>query len=314
MKIFSVRDDLNNIELGNPGRLHGGVYFAKISVDQHPLYFKIENQFTPGIANGEYKYLDIILNNETTVYQEWFHSLEETIKNIIRVNKTKWFSTNIDSSDIDYFYNSCLFLNDNNIIVRSKIIHKNNQATCKVFDENKIMTNLESIHNQKVSSIIHIRGVLLTNTKFHLEIENKQVVYIEDYKLFDECLLDNKEPEKEQIKKMYVIEEPESTSIKYLENNTINDENECKNQGKLQEYSINFSSIPQDETIKIKKTKDIYRNEYNDAKLKAKLSKAEAIRDYIEIEKLKEKYAITSSDSESEYYSDDDTPNQLLHR
>lgn len=322
MKIFSVNDDLNSIELSNPGRLQGGLYFAKISVDKHPLYFKIENQFTNGMTKNELtnnnQYLDIIFNHRTTLYQEWFHSLEESIKNIIRQNKSKWFSTNIDSDDIDYFYNSCLFSHDSNIVLRSKINYKNDQATCKAFDENKIMTNLETVHNQTVSSIIHIRGILLTNTKFQLEIENKQIVCIENHSLFNECLLDNTKQE-EFLNNTYVIKNPESTTIRYLKNESIGEieningnENEIQNenQGKLQEYSINLSSIPEDETIQIKKTKDIYRDEYNDAKLKAKLSRAEAIRNYIEIEKLKEKYAITSS--ESEYDSESESFEELL--
>ena len=319
MKILSVNDDLNHIELSNPGRLQGGIYFAKISVDRHPLYFKIENQFTHGLTKNDSPdnyHLDIIFNSKTTLYQEWFHSLEESVKNIIRQHKNQWFSTNIDSDDIDYFYNSCLFSHDNNIVLRSKINSKNGQVTCKVFDENKIMTNVETIHNQVISSIIHIRGILLTNTKFQLEIENKQIVCIENHNLFNECLLDNTEPNENTVYNTYVIKNPESTTIQYLENQSITEvedtqpDNDNENQGKLQEYSINISNIPEDETIQIKKTRDIYRNEYNDAKLKAKLSRAEAIRNYIEIEKLKEKYAITSS--ESEYDSENEQFGELL--
>jgi len=310
MKIYSVNDDLGEIELSNPGRLQGGLYFAKLSIDKNPLYFKVENQFTPGLIVSDppvHNYLDIVFHNNTTLFQEWFHSLEECIKGIIRQNKNKWFNTNIDSEDIDYFYNSCLFSSENNIILRSKINYKNNQATCKVFDENKIMTTLETIHNQVISSIIHIRGILLTNTHFILEIENKQIVCIENNSMFDECLLDSGIKEY-QINQTY----PESSTVKYLENCVvIEDNNKDENQGKLQEYCINLNSIPEDETIQIKKTKDIFRDEYNDAKIKAKLSREEAIKNYIQIEKLKEKYAISSS--ESEFESDSDTLQELLH-
>lgn len=327
MKIYSVTDNISKLTLHNPGRLQGGAYFSKISINNNPLYLKIENHYTDGgMQHAENKsYLDIVFDNDSLEYIKWFYQLEELIKQEIRRNNKEWFSTNIDDSDIDYFYNSCLKNSQKCIMMRTHIHYKNNQSCCSVFDENKTMTSLDTIKNQCLSTIIHIKGVRMTNTSFQLELENKQILIIEKDNAFSTCLLEKttdqeQEQDQENIQTTYVVSEAEI--IPCLEYPQIQDPDvkkkqtiepsESENQGEICEFSINMDEIPEHDTITIKNTKQIYKNEYENAKLKARESRREAIRSYIEIQKLKEKYMISSSDESEESSYDDDIFEQEL--
>lgn len=320
MKIHSVSDHITNVSLNNPGRLQGGSYFSKISIDNNPLYLKIENHYTDGgVQYTENKsYIDIVFDNDSLKYIKWFYDLEELIKQEIRRNNKEWFSTSIDNSDIDYFYNSCLKNTQKCILMRTHIQYKNNQSCCSVFDENKVTTSLDSIKNQCLSTIIHIKGVHMTNTSFQLELENKQILIIEKDDAFSTCLLEKstyQDQYQENTQTTYVVSE--SDIVPYLENTQTqesdeekkiqsNEPSESKNQGEICEFSINIDKIPKNDTITIKNTRQIYKNEYENAKLKALESRKEAIRSYIEIQKLKEKYMISSSDDSEESSDDDD--------
>lgn len=316
MKIHCVSDHITKLTLNNPGRLQGGSYFSKISINNNPLYLKIENHYTDsGIQHTEKKsYLDIVFDNDSLEYIKWFYNLEELIKHEIRKNNKEWFSTNINDSDIDYFYNSCLKNTQTCVLMRTHIQYKNNQLCCSVFDENKTITSLDSIKNQCLSTIIHIKGVRMTNTSFQLELENKQILIIEKDSAFNTCLLERSiDRVQENTQTTYVVSESDVVPcLEYTQKQEIHEEktksnehHESQNQGEICEFSINLDKIPMDDTITIKNTRQIYRKQYENAKLKAIESRKEAIRSYIEIQKLKEKYMISSSD-DSEESSDDD--------
>lgn len=326
MKIHSVTDHITKLTLNNPGRLQGGSYFSKISVDDNPLYFKIENHYTDGGVQQTEKrsYLDIVFDNDSLEYIKWFYRLEELIKQEIRRNNKEWFCTSIDDSDVDYFYNSCLKNTQTCILMRTHVQYKNNQSCCSVFDENKTTTSLDSIKNNCISTIIHVKGVHMTNTSFQLELENKQILIIEKDDAFSTCLFERPSDEdqiQENTHNTYVVAESDivpcleytqtQESLSDVEKKEVNEASVSENQGEICEFSINMDEIPENDTITIKNTRQIYRNEYENAKLKARESRKEAIRSYIEIQKLKEKYMISSSD-ESEESSDDDLLEQEL--
>lgn len=327
MKIFSVLDKIKCLCLSNPGRLQGGSYFTKIHVNNEPLYVTLENVFTNGdlYEKDSRFFLDLSLEDTHQDSIQWFLELENQVRSVILKKSELWFNTKMETIDIEHLFESCLSNAKYNIQLRSELLYKKNKLCCSIFDENKVPTPIETIRNQTISCILHVKGVHLSNTCFTLQLEMKQILCMENDTIFNECLLNtNTNTDASNIDFQFHkndIENPIQSIVPYEKNissnetnnniykNTSNDFVENKNekvvnQGELQEYSIPIDTISDNKSIQLKKTREIFEHEYNDAKMKAKISRAEAIRNYIEMEKIKEKYMISSSESESENDSD----------
>ena len=227
--------DPDEISLGNPGKLHGkSGYYTKIFIDKELFYFKIKNCTTKqGIHQTEKKiYTDImfsLLNNDNE-YIEWFHDLEEKIKELLLEKSSNWFISEMEKDDIDEYFNPLLRqYKINNNLLRVQLNNKKNAKDCIIFDENEDIKSYDDVYNRNMDCIIHIKGILFTSTSFQIDIELKQVLLLDDVNMFDTCLLSNSTTKKDtnsnklniNISKLNNIEKNNDDSVDLEEYNGI---------------------------------------------------------------------------------------------
>ena len=203
MKIYSIKDniDFNNITLGEPGRLHGGAYYAKIYLDKDQFMFSTPTIQTKNgvVTSGRKKYIDMMFSNDQEFFREFLLNFEEKLKAIILEKSSLWFDNNLEKDDIDYFFNSCIrSYKAKQNLVRTYIYTKD-LNDFSVFDENEVIQKYTAINNNNIISLLHLKGIKFTSNSFQLDIEVKQVMTVEDKPLFSKCMLSKNKKEDDTI-------------------------------------------------------------------------------------------------------------------
>lgn len=322
MKICNVKEkvDWNNITLGNPGRLQGGTYYSKLFLNNESLFLKVEFCKTKqGIIESNKKtYTDLLFTIDESEYIDWFTMLETRVKNILNEKANNWFTHDLSSDDIEHFYNSCMKSHKTNqTLVRTFIDNNQSSQKCSIFDENKVLCEYKDVENRNIASIVHVKGVRLTNTSFQLDIENKQILFLSDTNVFDTCILNSSNT---LTKPTLDISPPIETYSEHtndkdselqeeLSDHTkvITDKEETKNIV-VEELNLDkFENQPQDMTntkgsntnLKLKTPYDVYYEMYRIAKKRARETRKEAIKAYIEAQNIKAAYLIKEHDKET---------------
>lgn len=222
MKIYSIKDniDFNNITLGEPGRLHGGAYYAKIYLDKDQFMFSTPTIQTKNgvVISGRKKYIDLMFSNDQEFFREFLLNFEDKLKTIILDKSSLWFDNNLEKDDIDYFFNSCIrSYKAKHNLVRSYIYTKD-LNDFSVFDENEVIQKHTSINGNNIIGLLHLKGIKFTSNSFQLDIEVKQVMTIEDKPLFSKCMISRKKKEEN------MIDTPELTVLDDTPDNAESDE------------------------------------------------------------------------------------------
>lgn len=333
MKIYSVKENIgfDTLSLGSPVRLQGGSYYSKLFLNNDSVFLKIEYCSTKqGIVETNNKtYTDLLFTVNESEYVDWVSDLETKVKEILTTKANDWFTQNLSEDDIEHFYNSCIkTYKTNQTLLRTFIDMNSGNQKCSIFDENKIICGMESVENRKIATILHIKGIRLTSTSFQLDIENKQILLLDDKNVFEECMIDvNNSKSKPQHNEEEVLKETvplksESKSIsenlgsldesKKVENNHTKPQNEtndpdydCEN---LKEIDLNHfvngkgndggDLINESRKMKLKTPQDVYLEMYQLAKKRAKETRKQAIKAYIDAQNIKAAYLIKDNDAQ----------------
>ena len=220
-----------NLVLGEPIPIQNGFYFSRIKYNDD-LYIQTPEILSKSgfITNGNRNYIDLIFNNNHEDILEWFENLENRIKILIFEKKDEWFSeSNIEMSDIENIFISPLrsIKGGKQFILRSHIGSSTTSIVrpnpVKVYNENEIEISLDEINNTtKFISLLQISGLKFSSRTFQIYIEIKQLMTVNDTKIFDKCLISNCVNDKsnnanENVIETNNIEEP----INDIENNIM---------------------------------------------------------------------------------------------
>lgn len=212
----------------------------------------------------------------------------------------------------------------NQTLLRTFIDNTQSSQKCSIFDENKVLCENSDVENRNIATIVHIKGVRLTNTSFQLDIENKQILLLEDTNIFDTCMLKNneikneiektdatkevkenaKQTVKEDIKESVDKNNVKENDIDIPKQNLITHETRQPVIGDVEELNLehfketNLGMDTMNSNMKLKTPQDVYMHMYKMAKRRARETRKQAIKAYIDAQNIKAAYLI-KDDNES---------------
>jgi len=238
--------DFSKITLAHPSGIQGGAYFTKIEYMGKPLYIQTTKSLTrQGIVKtGKKYYCDLMFDNNSEVLINWFENLEETCQKLIYSKSESWFQNALEITDVENAFNSLLrvYKSGKYYLVRTNV--KNSQLTnepaVKIYNENEVSLTINDVSSETfIISILEVQGIKFTTRNFQIEIELKQIMVLNNEKIFESCLIKkNKLEKKIDVQNVNVQTINQLESINELEpiedleiNSVINFEDE-KNEDK----------------------------------------------------------------------------------
>ena len=182
----------------------------------------------------------------------------------------------------------------------------------------KILWTPSSIDSEKVQVIplLEIKGVTFSSRSFSLDINLKQLMVFKEPETNQSCLIQknikNQTFSQEVVKEVVKEENNENVVLDVEESVTKDDENTDiiveanenenkeieeevdnkkeeveKNPETLEEINISLDELNEDESIQLKNRNEVYYEIWKQARIKAKESKKQTIRAYLEAKKIK---------------------------
>ena len=107
---FDKNFPFDSLYLANPSGLQGGAYFSKIKINDERILLQIPKcQTKNGIHITEKKiYTDLMHSSDKESFQVWIDTFTSKIKELLYEKKDIWFSNDMSSDDIDFFWKDVL--------------------------------------------------------------------------------------------------------------------------------------------------------------------------------------------------------------
>ena len=201
--------DFSNLYLAPPSTLSGGAYFTKIMRNNNkPLYVQTPKSLTKQgfVKSGKKIYVDLMLNNNDTVFINWIENLEIRCQSLIFSKSDKWFETKLEQDDIESAFTSPfkIFKSGKYYLLRVNV-----KPTVKIYDDNDQIIKLEDISADKnIISILEIQGIKFSSRNFQIEFELKQSMTVSPDPFLDECFI------KKPIKNLHM----QNTNVEIFDN------------------------------------------------------------------------------------------------
>lgn len=263
--------DFSKISLVEPVRIQGGAYFAHIRADNAEFYINTPKSYTKNgiVRNGKRPYCDLMYDNVDVNVVNWIIELEKHIKQKLFEKSSYWFQNNMDLDEIDYFFNSPLRSYKTNKYLLRCFVNENKKFAKKnklqIFDENENICGEKEILDKSILTILHIKGVRFTSNSFHLELELKQIMILDDTPIFSSCLIKRNKAAKSKTEEIHTEEIEQVEKIKDTEINTIlnGEETQGTNEEVVTQEAVSLEVV---ELPEIKEDKDIISNTTDESK------------------------------------------------
>lgn len=190
--------DFSKLYLGPPSTLAGGSYFTRIMyTNNKPLYIQTPKSLTKQgfIKSGKKIYVDLMFDNNDTVFINWIENLESNCQRLIFDKSESWFEGKLENNDIDSAFTSPfkIFKSGKYYLLRVNV-----KPNIKIYNETDLLLNIEEITDDKhLISILEIQGIKFTSRNFQIEIELKQTMVVSPDPFLDECFI--KKPIKKNL-------------------------------------------------------------------------------------------------------------------
>ena len=339
--IFDTNADFpfNKISLITPTSISSGVHFSKILINKRQLYVQSPKCKTKQgiVKSGKKIYTDLVFSNDDEEFIQWIEMLELTVRNHIYTNREKWFDMDLNEDDIESYFSPTikLFKSGKQYIMRVNINQRIGSSSLKIYDENEIDVEMESINeNTPMITILEIQGVRCSAKSFQIDIELKQIMVLKPVNIFEKCIIKSKEKdlvkvdkeeknleeenkveenkrheeekeeeEKEEEEKEEEQEKKEEEQEKKLDEIELVIDND--NDNDILEINLNINEIENSESIHLKEKTEVYYQMYKEARQKAKLAKSLALSSYMEARRIKNLYMLEDIDDSDESDLDD---------
>ena len=333
--IFDTNADFpfNKISLITPTSISSGVHFSKILINKRQLYVQSPKCKTKQgiVKSGKKIHADLVFSNDDEEFIQWIEMLELTVRNHIFTNREKWFDMDLNEDDIESYFSPTikLFKSGKQYIMRVNINQRIGSSSLKIYDENEIDVEMESINeNTPMITILEIQGVRCSAKSFQIDIELKQIMVLKPVNIFEKCIikskekdlvkvdkeeniLDEEEEKKEEEKKEEEKKEEEKKEEENKEEEKKEEEielvidNDNDNDNDILEINLNINEIENSESIHLKEKTEVYYQMYREARQKAKLAKSLALSSYMEARRIKNLYMLEDIDDSDESDLDD---------
>ena len=195
--------DFSKITLAHPSGIQGGAYFTKIEYMGKPLYIQTTKSLTKQgiVKTGKKYYCDLMFDNNSEVLINWFENLEETCQKLIYSKSESWFQNALEITDVENAFNSLIrvYKSGKYYLVRTNV--KNSQLTnepvLKIYNENEVTLTINDVSSEtSIISILEVQGIKFTTRNFQIEIELKQIMVLNNEKIFENCIIKKNKLEK----------------------------------------------------------------------------------------------------------------------
>jgi hypothetical protein len=108
----------------------------------------------------------------------------------------------LDEDDIESYFTPTvkIFKSGKQYIMRVNVSQRIGSSPLKIYDENELDVEMESIHeNTPIITILEIQGVRCSSKNFQIDVELKQMMVLKPVNLFEKCIIKSKE--KDLVKK-----------------------------------------------------------------------------------------------------------------
>lgn len=187
--------DFMNLSLAKPTGVNGGSYFTKILCNKKPLYIQSTSLTKNGfIKSGKKYFCDLLFDNNSEELINWFEKLEIRCHELVYEKSSEWFNGTFELTDIESAFNPILKLYKSGkcCLVRTNIQINSltNLPNIKIYDEHENNITMEDVApNTNIISILEIQGIKVTNKNFQFEIALIQVMVLNNYSMFENCLI-----------------------------------------------------------------------------------------------------------------------------
>lgn len=216
----TINHDFSNLYLGPPSTVPGGAYFTRIMYNNNKqLYIQTPKSLTKQgfIKSGKKIYVDLMFDNNDTVFINWIENLETKCQELIFSKGDNWFQTKLEKDDIESAFTSSLKIYKSG---KFYLLRVNVKPNIKIFNDDKNIINLDDFTNDKtLISIIEIQGIKFTSRNFQIEIELKQSMVVSPDPFLDDCFI--KKPIKTNpslVEDINVIEDVSKNVVKDEQN------------------------------------------------------------------------------------------------
>ena len=249
--------DFENITILSPSTIQGKTFLSKIQNNNSDLYIQTPKCISKNgfITSGKKVYIDLLFEKDNDIFIEWIENLENKIQQEIYKKKDRWFrGENIEKNDIEDLFTSPIktYKSGKYYLMRvylgSPRVAQHNSLN--IFDENENPVNIEDIQsNTKMITILQFHGLKFNiNINFQMYIEVKQVLVIDEEKMFEKPLFKmNRKVSQDTVKDDALILESVNNPIVKEESNVLKDnENHLVEKEILIENDANNSSVVKD--------------------------------------------------------------------
>jgi hypothetical protein len=260
----------DDVTLSSPIIMSGGTHFIKYNVKGEPMYIQPPKALVKQsiIKSQKRMYCDLLFTNEHEDFLSWIENLEEHSKKYIFNQRDKWFETDLEESDIDNTFTSVLkpYKSGKYYILRVYIpVHLGN-VSLKIYDENENTVPIEDIkENQCVRCALDFKGIKCSPRNFQVDIELKQILLMEEEKIFETCILKKSEAkkalEKENTKSLEKEDNLEKENTKSLEEEESVSIIETPEEEEITEEEEEISNEEEEEEIPKEEEEDISEEE-----------------------------------------------------
>ena len=230
----------------------------------------------------------------------------------------------LDEDDIENYFTPTvkLFKSGKQNIMRVNISQRIGSVPLKIYDENEIDVDMDSIQeNTPLITILEVQGVRCSSKSFQIDIELKQIMVMKSVNLFERCIIKSSSKIIPQEKSLVKTEEPapiirepisepvfqESVSEPVSESvfQEPVSEPEVKNDNYFNDYDIlevnlDIDEIENNNIFHLKEKTEVYYQMYREARQKAKLAKSLALSSYLEARRIKNLYMLDNIDDSDE--------------
>lgn len=187
--------DFSKLSLAHPSGIQGGAYFTKIEHNKNPLYIQTTKSLTRQgfVKTGKKYYSDLMFDKNAESLINWFENLEEKCQKLIFEKRESWFQNSLEESDIETAFNSTIRVYKSGKFYLVRVNVKNNhlnEPAIKIYDEKHNALTMNDITSEtNIISILEVQGIKFTSRNFQIEIELKQVMVLDNEKIFDNFLI-----------------------------------------------------------------------------------------------------------------------------
>ena len=199
--IYNINESFSfdQLVLNPPIVTSGGNYFIKYAMNGKPLYIQPPECKTKGTISKSSKkpYCDLMFTNEHTHLIKWMEDLETHSCKLIYENREQWFEGEMELSDIENYFASPMkiYKGGKFYLVRANIPCRLGKIQLKVYNEHRQEISIEQIiENTNVITVLEIQGIKCSSRSFQIEMEIKQLMTLEPVNLFENCLINIRQP------------------------------------------------------------------------------------------------------------------------